>query len=228
MIQLGLRLQSFAFAGCCALSFPIIVGALQNLLSWLNVSPPGFSVGPLLWVATLSLWILLLLFGRLIVKAAARRALLELDRGNESKRLELGDALRAALSAYLPWPEAAGSPTEARRLNESAYDIESRIQAWYMPLQGLIWALPAVGFLCTAWELRRALLLGLVHGGEQGIEARKALVQQLHPILGLALLVICVALGAAAACHVLATVLAKAETELALALRAMLRKKSEP
>jgi len=74
---------------------------------------------------------------------------------------------------------------------------EDAIQLWYIPVQALVWTLPALGFVGSAWRMR-TLLLDLVGTGMRERALDISSLASAGPLLGSALMIICTALALSA------------------------------
>jgi len=73
-------------------------------------------------------------------------------------------------------------------------DAEQSIQLWYIPVQALVWALPALGFIGTAWQMRN-LLLGVMGLAAQERSLDTQTLSAAVPFISNAMAIICLALG---------------------------------
>lgn len=155
MERLANRLSSFWSSCLWAAAFGVLLIAAGRLL---RVSiDPAVAV-----ILALFFWIVLLLAARGVLRHGSAVLMRSLDPGAEPGETQPAD-LRRALhdkNRHFPWTwtgrddDGAGDDELAADPAPLVDEVEIEISSWYLPIQALVWSLPAAGFVGTAWHLR--------------------------------------------------------------------------
>jgi hypothetical protein len=117
--------------------------------------------------------------------------------------------------------EATAAGSAKRDMDGLAERAESQAEAWYLPVQALIWSLPAAGFLGTAWRLR-GLATTLYAADPGSTNVSTAFDHRMLDGVSAAFLIICIALGGAVVAYVAMSLVMRADLELQRRLRTAL------
>jgi hypothetical protein len=162
-------------------------------------------------LAWLGVWLAILLFtrSRLVTSDMTAAAILKPAMApgpSEMPEKENQDRprqyLRAGLARTLAFaPLTANSGADTNDLVSDLQGAVESINLWYWPVQAVVWVIPAVGFIGSAWQMRLLMYLTL----EQGARNRALEIETLMsmaPVLVDGLTIICVALALSAITHV--------------------------
>jgi hypothetical protein len=119
----------------------------------------------------LGVWVILLVITRLLLIStdlvSARTALASLAQARKDFPVTHGaleaaiiNSVRSGLGRTGQWVDARSCIEDLEMLSKPFDEAETTIHLWYIPIQALVWALPAIVFIGTAWTMR-ALLVAL-------------------------------------------------------------------
>jgi hypothetical protein len=220
MYRIGIRLQSFPFSALCAALLPVSAALVDRLRPASALRP--MESWPLCLVVTIFAWAMLMLVGRsLYVLRVAR--VYRLTPELQTEQFLMYGTLAPPLAHYLGLPDwqlhdESDADDRVLRTEAAFADLDNSAQAWMTPVHALIWALPGVGFLGTAWELRKAIG-ALFKNGRAADPEWASLGESMGVSLGAAFGVICLALATTAVAHVVSAIVSKREAQLAIGLR---------
>lgn len=228
-------LESFWSAGFWTLTLMFIVGIVFNIM--------GLHFDVLIaTIIAVALWVVLLLsIRRYVIHTdfkSIKKFLNNLDElDNEEKRLQKSNEILVtdASNPYSQFMDRIGITKrklqfirESKSNNafsevfsELMNDVDQTINSWYMPLQALVWSLPALGFLGTAWHMREAIIIFI----ERGLSENTLNIQvlsEIAPALIISFLIISFALGLTVITYIATALTLKADTEAALPMKELL------
>jgi hypothetical protein len=225
-IGMAERFQSFWAAGICASTFVLLI---LSASLWFGLRLDGL-MALVLWIAY---WAGILLASRAVLVRQDLRAATALALSPEGDAGEDGKAQPDSMIGLVRSQSRHRLPVSAveRRGDELSgladgnrqtaltlvEEMERDTIAWYVPTNALIWALPAVGFLGTAWHLGSAMTNLATYIGPGAPSAGNP-----HDITGpltMAFVILSVALGLSAIGYVTAALTMKADLRCLQALR---------
>jgi hypothetical protein len=141
-----------------------LVGLIAFALKIGRLELDGF----FLTIAGIGIWILLMVLTRfLLIQSDMQYARIEFasipppdqhsNPASESRREAIAASLAVGLRRTGQWSDWKNCTDQDDLLSRLFEQSETAIQLWYMPVQALVWALPALGFIGTAWKMRGLL-----------------------------------------------------------------------
>jgi len=156
----------------------------------------------------IAVWVALLLIGRnvLVSTDAVKVSALRGEQPAHAQPSRVASAAEIVdLLSRIELPEAElalmlnrdDPPSSHQLLTSMIDDLREDILSWYSPIEALVWTLPAIGFLGSAWHMREAVRQTL-----ENTSHLPAAQSALGPALLASLALICTALGLSVLTHV--------------------------